>query len=47
MIEQETRRNIELMWLACKLTPDHGAISAFIKENKVAINEFLYISNRI
>lgn len=39
MIEQETNRNIELMWLTCNLTPDHGTISGFIKDNKAAIKE--------
>lgn len=39
MIEQETKRNIELMWLTCSLTPDHGTISGFIKDNKVAIKD--------
>ena len=39
MIEQETRRNIELMWLTYNLAPDHGTISGFIKENKAAIKE--------
>lgn len=39
MIEQEAKRNIELMWLACNLTPDHGTISGFIKDNKLLIKE--------
>ncbi|MBI9013087.1 MAG: transposase [Clostridiales bacterium] len=33
-IEQECKRNIELMWLTGGITPDHGTISGFIKENK-------------
>ena len=36
-IELECRRNIELMWLTGSLTPDHGTISAFIKNNKTSI----------
>lgn len=36
-METEARRNIELMWLICKITPDHGTISAFMKNNKKAI----------
>ena len=37
MIEQETKRNIELMWLTSGLSPDHGTIAGFIKDNKSAI----------
>lgn len=39
MIESETKRNIELMWLTGSLSPDHGTISGFIKENKLAVKE--------
>lgn len=39
MIEKETGRNIELMWLTGSLSPDHGTISGFIKENKLAFKE--------
>ena len=38
-IEQECKRNIELMWLTGGLTPDHGTISSFIKDNKDAVKE--------
>lgn len=38
-IEQECNRNIELMWLTGGLTPDHGTISSFIKDNKDAVKE--------
>ena len=38
-IEQESKRNIELMWLTGGLTPDHGTISGFIKDNKDAVKE--------
>ncbi len=33
-METETKRNIELMWLAKKIYPDHGTLSAFMKNNK-------------
>lgn len=39
MIEKETGRNIEIMWLTGSLSPDHGTISAFIKENKLEFKE--------
>ena len=39
MMETETTRNIEVMWLIGKLKPDHGTISAFLKENKSAIKQ--------
>lgn len=32
-LETETKRNIELMWLLNKLSPDHKTISRFRKEN--------------
>ncbi len=38
-IEKECKRNIELMWLTGGLTPDHGTISVFIKDNKDAVKE--------
>lgn len=38
-IESECKRNIELMWLTGKLSPDHGTISEFIKTNKKAIKD--------
>ncbi len=40
-IEQECKRNIELMWLTGSLTPDHVTISGFIKGNKDAVKELL------
>ena len=40
MMEIEATRNIEVMWLIGKLKPDHGTISAFMKENKSAIKQF-------
>lgn len=39
MMETEATRNIEVMWLIGKLKPDHGTISAFLKENKSAIKQ--------
>ena len=39
MMEIEATRNIEVMWLIGKLKPDHGTISAFMKENKSAIKQ--------
>jgi transposase len=39
MMEIETTRNIELMWLIRKIKPDHGTISSFLKMNKNAIKQ--------
>ena len=33
-LEIECKRNIELMWLVNGITPDHGTISLFLKENR-------------
>src|SRR5690606_31206405 len=38
-METETTRNIELMWLIGKLRPDHGTLSAFMKNNQTAIKK--------
>lgn len=38
-LEQECRRNIELMWLLKGLVPDHNTISNFRKENSKAIKQ--------
>ncbi|WP_342480525.1 IS1182 family transposase [Paenibacillus sp. FSL L8-0340] len=38
-METETKRNIELMWLVGKLQPDHGTLSAFMKNNQTAIKK--------
>ena len=38
-METETKRNIELMWLIGKLQPDHGTLSAFMKNNQTAIKK--------
>jgi len=37
-LEKETKRNIELMWLLNKLTPDHMTIARFRSDNKDALN---------
>lgn len=36
-LERETRRNVELMWLLRRLTPDHKTIANFRKENAGAL----------
>lgn len=36
-METEATRNVELMWLGRKITPDHGTLSAFMKDNRSAI----------
>ena len=38
-METETKRNIELMWLVKKISPDHGTLSSFMKNNKAAIKK--------
>ncbi|WP_082651197.1 IS1182 family transposase [Paenibacillus etheri] len=38
-MEAETLRNIELMWLIGKLKPDHGTLSAFMKNNQTAVKK--------
>ena len=39
MLEQETKRNIELMWLIRKLSPDHNTIANFRRDNSKAIKK--------
>ena len=34
MLERETRRNVEVMWLLGKLTPEHKTIADFRKDNR-------------
>ena len=50
-LEKETHRNIELMWLLGKLTPDFKTIADFRKDNKEAIKkvckEFILLCNRL
>lgn len=38
-LEQETMRNIEVMWLLKKLTPDFKTIADFRKDNKKALKK--------
>ena len=38
-LERESRRNVELMWLLKKLTPDFKTIADFRKDNRKAIKE--------
>ena len=46
-LERESRRNVELMWLLKKVTPDHRTISDFRKDNvdciRKVFNEFVSI----
>jgi transposase len=38
-VEIEATRNIELMWLIGKISPDHGTISSFMKNNRDSIKK--------
>ena len=38
-LERETQRNVELMWLSGRLTPDFKTIADFRKDNGPAIRE--------
>jgi transposase len=38
-LERETKRNLELMWLLRKLSPDHKTIAEFRKDNRKALPE--------
>ena len=40
-LEKETHRNVEVMWLMQKLTPDHKTIANFRKDNSLAIKQVL------
>tara|TARA_R110002096_G_C14573064_1_gene720749 strand:+ start:61 stop:1683 length:1623 start_codon:yes stop_codon:yes gene_type:complete len=40
-LETETKRNLELIWLLQKLTPDHSSISRFRKANRKRIKRWL------
>lgn len=43
VLEKETKRNVEVMWLMKQLTPDHNTISNFRRDNEKAIrNVFKY-----
>lgn len=36
-LEAETKRNLEVIWLLCKLSPDHKTIARFRHDNTVAL----------
>ena len=36
-LEEETKRNLEVIWLICKLSPDHKTISRFRHDNSKAL----------
>ena len=40
-LEIECKRNLELMWLVNAITPDHGTIAGFVKDNRKAFHETL------
>lgn len=40
-LEIECKRNLELMWLINAITPDHGTIVGFVKENRKAFHNTL------
>jgi len=50
-LEKECRRNIELMWLLKKLTPDFKTIADFRKDNRDAIKrvckEFVFLCRKL
>ena len=50
-LERETQRNVELMWLTERLTPDHKTIADFRKDNGKAIRkvcrEFIVLCRRL
>jgi transposase len=46
-LEKECKRNVELMWLMNKLTPDHNTISNFRKENADGIKKVFAASVRV
>src|SRR5512140_3126015 len=38
-LEREAGRNVEVMWLTCRLAPDHKTIADFRKDNGGAIRQ--------
>lgn len=46
-LEKESKRNIEVMWLLHRLTPDHNTISNFRRDNTKAINKVFRETVRI
>lgn len=51
LLEKECRRNVEVMWLLKKLTPDFKTIADFRKDNRDAIKnvfkEFVFLSKKL
>lgn len=51
LLERETHRNVEVMWLMRKLTPDFKTIADFRKDNLVAVKsvcrEFTLLCNKL
>lgn len=45
-LEKECKRNIEVMWLLGRLSPDHWTISNFRKENHQEIKELIKLFNK-
>lgn len=39
VLEKETKRNVEVMWLMKQLTPDHNTISNFRRDNEKSIRQ--------
>ena len=50
-LEREAGRNVEVMWLTCRLVPDHKTIADFRKDNGAAIgkvcSQFVELCRRI
>ena len=50
-LERECQRNVEMMWLTCRLAPDHKTIWAFRKEHSKALGgvcrEFVGVCRRL
>ena len=46
-LEQETKRNLELMWLLEKLSPDHKTIANFRKDNKEILKKLFKDFNEL
>ncbi|MCJ7694356.1 MAG: IS1182 family transposase [Anaerolineaceae bacterium] len=46
-LEKESKRNIEVMWLLNRLSPDHNTISNFRRDNSKAINKVFRETVRI
>jgi len=46
-LEKETKRNVEVMWLIKKLTPDFRSISDFRKDNRLQLKEAFKEFNKL